>query len=229
MSDTYDFVIVGSGGGSMCAALVLRAAGKSVLIIEKTDKVGGTTAVSGGVLWIPNNRYMKAAGVPDSREQAIKYLDAVVGDHDDTPGTSTARRTAYVDAAPAMIDFLAEQGLQFRRVPTWPDYYKAPGESQSGRTVVSELFDINKLGKEWKARLRPGFLPVPAYLEEAMEIPYLKRSGTAKKVFAKVIGRTLMSRLTGKHLTTAGHALQGQMLHFALNAGTDIRINTAVK
>jgi succinate dehydrogenase/fumarate reductase flavoprotein subunit len=60
MTETFDFVVVGSGGGSMCAALVLRAAGKSVLILEKAELVGGTTATSGGVMWIPNNRFMKA-------------------------------------------------------------------------------------------------------------------------------------------------------------------------
>jgi 3-oxosteroid 1-dehydrogenase len=128
-----------------------------------------------------------------------------------------------------MIDFLVSKGIKLRRVPSWPDYYNAPGESVPGRTVVSELFDINQLGKQWKARLRPGFLPVAAYLEEAMEIPYLKRTKTAKKVFARVLGRTLVSRLKGKHLATAGQALQGQMLHAAVKAGVEIRINAAVK
>jgi 3-oxosteroid 1-dehydrogenase len=229
MSETFDFVIVGSGGGSLCAALLLQTAGKRVLVLEKTELVGGTTAISGGVLWIPNNRFMRAAGVEDSREKAIAYLDATVGDSGDTPGTSPARRRTYVDEAPAMIEFLVSQGIKLRRIPSWPDYYNAPGESVPGRTVVSELFDINQLGKQWKARLRPGFLPVAAYLEEAMEIPYLKRTKTAKKVFGKVLGRTIVSRLKGKHLATAGQALQGQMLHAALKAGVEIRINAAVK
>lgn len=229
MSETFDFVIVGSGGGSLCAALLLQNAGKRVLVLEKTELVGGTTAISGGVLWIPNNRFMKADGIDDNRDKAIAYLDAVVGDHDDTPGTSPARRRAYVDEANAMIEFLVAQGIRLRRVPSWPDYYQAPGESIAGRTVVSELFDLNQLGKEWKARLRPGFLPVAAYLEEAMEIPYLKRSGKAKKTFARVLGRTLLSRLKGKHLATAGQALQAQMLHAALKAGAEIRINAAVQ
>ena len=79
MSETHDFSIVGSGAGSFCAALVLRGAGKRVLILEKAGLVGGTTATSGGVMWIPNNRFMKEAGIADSREQAIAYLDAAVG------------------------------------------------------------------------------------------------------------------------------------------------------
>jgi len=228
VNETFDFVIVGSGGGSMCAALVMRAAGKSVLVLEKTDLVGGTTAISGGVMWIPNNRFLAQAGIDDSPEQARAYLDAVVGDRDDSPGASPARRRTYIEQAPKMVDFLTEQGVQLRRVPVWPDYCAAPGEVPSGRTVVSELFDINQLG-EWKTKLRPGFLPLPAYLEEAMQLPDMKRSWSSKKVLFKVIWRTLNTRLRGKHLTTAGQALQGQMLHTALQAGVEVRTECGVR
>ncbi len=228
MNETFDFVIIGSGGGSMCAALVLRAAGRSVLILEKTDLVGGTTAISGGVMWIPNNPCMAAEGIADSPEQALTYLDAVVGDHDDTPGTSPARRRTYIEQAPKMVEFLQQQGIVLRRVPSWPDYCALPGASEPGRTLTSELFDINQLG-EWKSRLRPGFLPLPARLEEAMALPDFKRSWASKKIMARVIGRTLGSRLRGKHLAGAGQALQGQMLKAALDAGVDIRLDTAVK
>jgi len=227
MDETFDFVVVGSGGGSLCAALVMRQAGKSVLILEKTGLVGGTTAISGGVMWIPNNRFMRAEGVPDSREQAIAYLDAAVGDHADMPGASRERRAAYVDESPRMLDFLVEQGIRLRRIPSWPDYYPAAGESVPGRTVVSELYDMNQLG-DWKTRLRPGFLPLPANLDEAMQIGLVKRSGAAKKVLARIIGRAILDRLTGKRRVTAGQALQAQVLNAALKAGADIRINTPV-
>ncbi len=228
MDETFDFVVVGSGGGSMCAALVMRAAGKSVLVLEKTAQVGGTTAISGGVMWIPDNRFMRSAGVDDSRDKAVAYLDAVVGDHEDTPGASRERRLAYVQESPMMIDFLVSQGIRLRRIPSWPDYHAAPGESVPGRTVVSELFDINQLG-EWKSRLRPGFLPLAANLDEARELPNFRRSWASKKIIARVIGRTIASRVAGKHLVTAGQALQGQMLHAALEAGADIRINAGAK
>ncbi len=228
MNETVDFIVVGSGGGSMCAALVLRAAGKSVLVLEKSDLVGGTTATAGGVMWIPNNRFMKNEGIPDSREQAIAYLDAVVGDSPDMPGATRERRVAYVDEAPKMIDFLVERGIKLRRIPSWPDYYKAPGESVPGRCVVSELFDLNQLG-EWKAKLRPGFLALPANLDEALLLPLMKRLPAAKKVLAKVAGRIILDKLTGKKRTTAGQALQGQMLLAATKAGTEVRTKTGVK
>jgi len=227
MNETFDFVVVGSGGGSLCAALVLRAAGKSVLVLEKSELVGGTTATSGGVMWIPNNRYMKEAGVPDSREQAIAYLDAVVGDRADMPGASRERRLAFVDAAPKMIDFLVGQGIRLRRVPSYPDHYSVPGASVPGRAVVSELYDVKQLGA-WKNKLRPGFLPLPANLDEAMQLPLMKRSKAAKKVLFRIIGRAIADKLTGRQRITAGAALQAQMLNAALKAGTDIRLQSKV-
>jgi 3-oxosteroid 1-dehydrogenase len=228
MDETFDFVVVGSGGGSMCAALVMRAAGKSVLILEKSGLVGGTTATSGGVMWIPNNRFMKDDGTPDSVASAADYLDAVVGDHEDTPGASRERRMAYIDEASNMLDFLAGQGIRLRRPASWPDYYSQPGESASGRAVVSELFDINELG-EWKERLRPGFLPLPINLDEAVQLPTFKRAWAGKKVLLTLIARTLKDKLTGKQRVTAGQALQGQMLKAALKAGAEIRVNSPAK
>ena len=227
MNETFDFVVIGSGGGSMCAALQMRAAGKSVLILEKTELVGGTTAASGGVMWIPNNRFMKSEGVEDSVEQANAYLDAVVGDSKDAPGANRERRRSYVEQAPEMVNFLVDQGIRLRRIPSWPDYYDVAGASVPGRAVVSQLFDIKQLGA-WKAKLRPGFLPLPANLDEAMQLPLIKRSGKAKKVLARIIGRVIADKLTGKQRATAGQALQGQMLNAALKAGVEIRLNTAV-
>lgn len=84
MNESFDFVVVGSGAGSLCAALVMRQAGKRVLVLEKAPLLGGTTATSGGVMWIPNNPYMKEQGISDSREQALAYMDAVIGDSPDT-------------------------------------------------------------------------------------------------------------------------------------------------
>jgi 3-oxosteroid 1-dehydrogenase len=227
VSSAFDFVIAGSGAGSMCAALVLRAAGKRVLVLEKTDLVGGTTALSGGVLWIPANRFMREAGIDDSQEQAMAYLDAVVGDRDDMPAASRARRQAFVEQAPRMLDFLVEQGLRMRRIPSWPDYYDAPGASVPGRAVVSDLFDVKQLG-DWRTKLRPGFVPLPAHLDEAMQLPLVKRSGAAKKVLLRILGRALADKFRGRARRTAGEALQGQLLHAALKAGVEIRLDTAV-
>ncbi|MFC3214349.1 FAD-binding protein [Novosphingobium panipatense] len=79
--ETFDWVVVGSGAGSMASALLMKQAGKSVVILEKAEWVGGTTCKSGGVMWIPGNRFMDAG--EDSLEQACRYLDAVVPDGPD--------------------------------------------------------------------------------------------------------------------------------------------------
>lgn len=225
MSEAFDFIVVGSGAGSMIAAMVMRDAGKQVLVLEKASTLGGTTATSGGVMWIPNNRYMAEQGVSDSTEAALNYLNAIA--EDDFPGANAERRKTYVEKSPEALEYLIDKGLQFRRVPYWPDYYQVEGQSEPGRTVVSELFNLKQLG-DWQAKLRPGFIPVAAYLEEAMELPNMKRSLKSLGTLLKVIGRTLGSRLTGKHLATAGQALQAQLLHRALAMGVEIRTEAKV-
>ena len=227
--ETFDFVIVGSGGGSMCAALVMKAAGLKPLILEKTDLFGGTTAKSGGIMWVPNNRFMKRDGVADSTERAMTYLDHVVGDHNDPPGASRDRRLAYVTQAPLMIDFLVDQGLELNRHPYWPDYYDdRPGGLKEGRTVFAELFDASVLG-EHRSKLRPNFVPVPVKSQEMWDLPLMKRTWRGKWTMAKLAGRMAIAKLTGRHWVGSGAALQGRMFHKALQAGVDMRTHAGVE
>jgi 3-oxosteroid 1-dehydrogenase len=229
MDETFDFVVVGAGGGSMCAGLVLRRAGKSVLILEKTDLIGGSTAKSGGVMWIPNNRFMAEQGVPDSHEAAKAYLDSVIGDYPDAPAATEARRAAYLREAPEMLDFLVGQGIKLTRGDYWPDYYdERPGSSEKGRTVVAEVFDANELG-EWRQKLRPSMMPVPVRTDVATQLPLIKTSWKAKLLAVKVGITIALAKLAGKNLVTSGAALQGRMLQAALKAGIDIRTDSPVK
>ena len=227
--ETFDLVVVGSGGGSMCAGLVARRAGKSVLILEKTSLIGGTTARSGGVMWIPDNRFMKRDGVPDSQAQANTYLDAVVGDHNDTPGASRDRRQTYVAQGTRMVDFLVDSGIKLNRVSYWPDYYDdRPGGSEKGRTVVADLFDVNELGA-MKAKLRPNFIPMMSTLDEMLKLRFIRKSWESKRIAVRFVLRTILAKLTGKHYVTAGAALQGRMFQATLKAGVHFRTDAAVK
>jgi 3-oxosteroid 1-dehydrogenase len=229
MDEEYDFVVVGSGGGSMCAGLVMREAGKSVLILEKTDMIGGSTARSGGVMWIPNNLFMAKDGVEDSFEKATQYLDSVVGDHNDTPGATRARRETYLQQAPAMLEFLIGKGVPFSRAPYWPDYYDdRPGGSKAGRTVVADLFNINELG-EWKQKLRPNNFTMPAPTYEAARLPLIRVSWGSRWIALKTALRIVGGKLTGREWITAGAALQGRMLQAALRAGIELRTHSPVK
>jgi len=213
--ESYDFVIVGSGGASMCAALVAKALGEKVLIIEKLDKVGGSTGFSGGVWWIPNNPVMKRAGVEDSYERARQYLDAVATYHG--PGSSDARRKTFLETGPDMVLFLERAGMVFDYADGWSDYYDdLPGGEPRGRSLVAPIFDINELG-EWKTRLSmyPGqHMPMGSH-----EYPVLflaKRTWAGKRMALKLAWRMLYAKLAGKDLRANGAAIQGRMLQIAL-------------
>jgi len=227
--ETFDFVVVGSGGGSMCAALFMRSVGKSVVVLEKMPRIGGTTSRSGGVMWIPNNRFMKADGVPDSYEQAMTYMEATAGQSLDAPGTTKEKRSAYVTEGTRMVDFLVEQGIRLRRCPWWPDYYDdRPGGSEQGRTVIADLFDTNELGP-WRDKLEPNFMVIPAYHYEGFEIALMKSSWKGKLAMFRVGLRIAAAKLTGKRWTSSGGALQGRMLQACLKAGVDLRTDSPVK
>ncbi|MFL9856584.1 FAD-binding protein [Paraburkholderia madseniana] len=225
---SYDFVVVGSGGGSMCAALACKTAGKEALIIEKQGKVGGSTGYSGGVWWLPNNHVMKRHGVNDSYERARQYFDAAVTYQG--PGTSAARREAYLRTGPKMAEFLEQQGMQFVYADGWSDYYDTlPGGEPRGRSLLAKLFDIRELG-EWAPKLSRYKGPsIPANSNEFTELFLLKRTWGGKRKAMQLAGRMLYQKITGKELVSNGAALQGRMLKMALRADIPIWTDTPVR
>jgi len=213
--ESYDLVIVGSGGGSMCAALAAKQLGKRALIVEKQSLVGGSTGYSGGVWWVPNNPVMKRAGVDDSAERARQYLDAAVTY--DGPGTSPARRDAFIRNGPKMVEFLERCGMKFVYADGWSDYYdELPGGEPRGRSLLAELFDTRALG-EWEPRLsryRGMSLPMPTH--EFADLMLVKRTWRGKRKALAMAGRLLKGKLTGQRLAGGGAAIQGRMLQIAL-------------
>jgi len=146
----FDVVVVGSGAGGMLAALRAHDLGLSVVLVEKADVYGGTSAISGGGIWIPNNRHAKRSGLKDSPEAAKAYVKASVGD-----SVEAERIAAYLDAASRMADYLDEKTrVRYAVAAQYPDYYPSlPGALAGGRTLDPELFDASVLGDELK-RLR---------------------------------------------------------------------------
>ena len=148
--EAFDVVVVGSGAGGMSTAITAKKNGLSVAIVEKEPVFGGTTAFSGGVLWIPLNRHARDAGIADSRDDAITYMKQETGNY-----YSAEAVEAFIDAGPEMVDFFErETAVQF--VPTlYPDYHPdVPGGVDVGRSILAAPFDTSALGRNL-GRLRP--------------------------------------------------------------------------
>jgi succinate dehydrogenase/fumarate reductase flavoprotein subunit len=149
--ETVDVLVIGSGAGGLSTAVAAAHRGLKVIVAEKESVFGGTTARSGGWMWIPNNAPAKRAGIDDSVEKARTYMRHETGDHYDS-----ARVEAFLEAGPKAVEFFENNtALQFDLGPTFADYHPtAPGGIDAGRSIVAKPFDGRELGREIK-RLRP--------------------------------------------------------------------------
>ena len=150
-----DVVVVGSGAAGLTAAMLAHDQGAEVIVLERSRMVGGTTAVSGGGLWIPLNQHMADVGAQDSREEALAYCRRLTAGRapDDLVDT-------FVDTGHRIVRYLEEHTpLEFEAWPL-PDYQLGmAGAKMGGRSIEPLIFDRNELG-DWQAKLRPS----PIYL-----------------------------------------------------------------
>jgi len=148
---TVDVLVIGSGGGGMAAACRAHDLGANTLLIEKTEKYGGTTAMSGGVVWIPNNSQMAGVNIPDSDEDAFKYLSTL--SKGEVP---EARIKAYIENGKKMVNYLREKThTNFTALDAYPDYYtEIEGYKSGARSMDAGAFDGKLLGEEFY-NLRP--------------------------------------------------------------------------
>jgi 3-oxosteroid 1-dehydrogenase len=117
----YDLIVVGSGGGALTGAHLAAKAGLATVVLERTDRLGGTSAYSGGACWLPGSDVQRRAGIPDSTESARTYLGAVLEKPDE------ARVEAFLEHAPRLVAALeADDGFAFEWLP-FPEYFDAPG------------------------------------------------------------------------------------------------------
>ncbi|MDB5714512.1 MAG: fumarate reductase/succinate dehydrogenase flavoprotein domain protein [Sphingomonadales bacterium] len=216
IKDNYDWIIVGSGAGSIISGLLGQSIGRQVLILEKEDKIGGSAALSGGVIWIPNNSVMKEAGIADSHADAVTYLNACAGKPG--PGSTLAQREAYLRNGPKAIDFLRGKGMEFLSPPHYSDYHEGefPGALPGGRSLVAKLFDLNELGDEAdRLRRHPPAGEIPGAVPELTLLTLGGRGWASKRAFVKVGLRMLRKKL-GSQLVGMGAALQGRLLKIAI-------------
>jgi 3-oxosteroid 1-dehydrogenase len=221
---SVDVLVVGSGAGGLVAAITASAAGKEVLVVESTELIGGCSGMSGGGLWIPDNPIIKEAGVVDSYDNALAYLNDVIADVG--PASSSARRHAYLTEGPAMVDFLRKQGMKFYYDRGYSDYYPhTVGGSVEGRCLGGEIYNLKNLPAPWRDRIR-GYMPLPMTTMDA-RVVNRTFSGAGLSAIAKIVfGRLIGGSLTGKKNAGLGVALIGRLLEIALKQGVKVWINS---
>lgn len=205
--DEYDVIVVGSGAAGMTAALAAAHHGLRTVLIEKAPTFGGSTARSGGGVWIPNNDVLLAEGVPDTPEDASTYLKHITGDVVDDD-----MRAAFLDNGPAVLRFvLANTPLRLRWVTDYADYYpEAPGGLPTGRSVEPRPLNAAVLGDE-VANLTPPYLKAPTGLTVTQAdfrwMNLVARHPRGMLRSARVAGRRLVSLALRRRLLVMGQAL----------------------
>ncbi len=207
LMNTYDVVVVGSGAAGMTAALPAAHRGLRTVLIGKAPTFGGSTARSGGGVWIPNNDVLLGAGVPDTPEQARAYLTHITGDVVDD-----AMRTAFLEHGPAMLRFVLDHTpLRMRWVNGYADYYpEAPGGLPMGRSIEPRPFNAALLGDDL-AHLAPPYLKAPTGIAVTQAdyrwMNLVARHPRGMLRTAKVAGRRALSLVMRRRLLTMGQAL----------------------
>jgi succinate dehydrogenase/fumarate reductase flavoprotein subunit len=207
-----DVLVVGSGGGGMTAALAAAASGLDTLVIEKGSHFGGSTALSGGGIWVPGAPSQRRAGYSPSPDETFAYLKHI------TEGlVSDVRLRQYVDTAPEMMAFLEKASPWFEFVwkPGYADYYpEAPGGSERGSTINVPAIDLRELGEEEQKLLAPlALAPKGIWLgPKDLRLFYqVRQSWRGKAVLVKLIWRMFRARVFGERMAAIGQSLAARL------------------
>ncbi|NND81344.1 MAG: FAD-binding protein [Gammaproteobacteria bacterium] len=226
----YDLLVVGSGAGAFTAAVTTLNHGGSVLMVEKSDLFGGTSAMSGGGIWIPNSDNARRKGADDSAEQAYTYMRESIGNQ-----VADDRVRAYVDGAPEMLGYLqANSALRYEAFP-YPDYYSdTPGAKQGYRTQAPCVFKGRKLGDDlYKMRpQQPGAVVQGRFtltFKEARKFLTQQKGWRLSLLkiialyFADIPGR-FKSKMSRR--LTQGHSLIGSLYYTFKDKGGELWLNS---
>lgn len=228
-----DVLVVGSGAGGLSTAITAKKNGLDVVVIEKEEYFGGTTAFSGGVLWIPGNRHAKANGVQDSRDAARTYLQHETGAFFDAEAVD-----AFLEHGPEMVEFF-ERETAVKFVPTlYPDYHPDVGGGVDiGRSILAAPYDIRQLGADM-ARLRPPLKTITfigmMFNSSNADLKHFFNATRSLTSFVYVAKRlaTHMKELAlyrrGINVTS-GNALAARLARSALDLNIPIHTGTAAR
>ncbi len=214
-----DFLIVGSGAAGLTAAIVAKDRGLRVTVIEKADRLGGATAVSGGVVWIPNNHHMSAAGIADSKDDARRYIARLADGR-----SSDELIDVFVERGPEMLRYMeAHTPLRFSAIAGYPDYHpEFPGGRPGGRSLEVDLFDPQLLGP-WAKKLRRSAVFGMAIMTVTEAIEWRVFSRPAQLPF------TTLAKRYKQGLLSSGGALCGGLLQACINRGIEPLVLTAAR
>ena len=224
----FDVVVVGSGAAGMVAALTAAHQGLSTVVVEKAAHYGGSTARSGGGVWIPNNEILQRDGVTDTADEARKYLHAIIGDV-----VPAEKIDTYLDRSPEMLSFVLKNSpLKLCWVPGYSDYYpETAGGKATGRSVEPKPFNAKKLGPDEKG-LEPPYGKVPMNMvvlqQDYVRLNQLKRHPRGVLRSLKVGVRSVWANATGKNLVGMGRALIAPLRIGLQKAGVPVLLNTAL-
>jgi succinate dehydrogenase/fumarate reductase flavoprotein subunit len=216
VSDAFDHVVdvlvIGSGGGGMTAALAADAAGLDTLVVEKGSRFGGSTALSGGGIWVPGAPAQRREGYSPLPDGVFEYLKQI------TDGLVTdARLRQYVDGAPKMMEFLETISGWFEFVwkPGYADYYpEQPGGSALGSTINVPAIDLRKLGDKEEHLLQPlALAPKGIWLgPKDLRLFYqVRQNWRGKAVLVKLVWRMFRARAFGDRMAAIGQSLAARL------------------
>ncbi len=228
----YDVVVMGSGGAGLTAAIVAAKAGLKVAVLEKSERFGGTTAISGGGIWIPESRHAVEAGVADSKEKALNYALSVVGNR-----AERELIEAYIETGPEAVDWLEQNSsVDFLLSPPSSDWYpEVEGAMHEGRLLAPAEYDGKKLGESFDRLSHPRheFNAPGGMMIDLFDLPYIARLPAPGALWhmAKIAIRFANDKRKlgrGSRLTM-GTALAGRLLRSAIDAGVDLYENAPVE
>lgn len=211
-----DVVVIGSGGAALTAAILAHDHGARTVVLERSNKVGGTTATSGGALWAPMNSHMKELDISDSREESLEYcLKLTEGRAADSVVES------YVDNAHKMADYLERTTPLVLGAMTMADYHpEEPGGKLGGRALEAQLYDINALG-EWKDKVRSHAIPVMNHMTTEEQFRVYKMILNASNMPMDLVLERMDKGLVGR-----GNALIAGLLKGCLDRGITVHLET---
>ena len=221
-----DFLVVGTGAAGMSAAITAKRNGLETLLVESMPKWGGTTARSGGGLWMPNNPLMVRDGEDDSIEAAFDYMRQTIGNPG--PWADDERKMAFLMGIHHFVTSMEDEGVRWVRSKPYPDYYPDLPGGRLARGIEVKPFNTRRLGN-YRKLIMPGGMPLAM---QTNEMAFLSRSWSTPYGFwrgARFVGRNALGFVTGRQLAGMGMGLASNLMWVVHKRKVPVWLNSPLK